>query len=134
MLLKMKSILTVVFTILISTHFFAQEENFDPNNIKMTKELICHGAATSIAGNISPAIKLNFSISQTIQKIGNLVKEPIKGSPEKAYKLFKSGKNFDQVVAILKADFMKLDKSVVMQGLINNSDSQNNGIPQQIDE
>ncbi len=111
-------LLTCIITFLCSFSFFAQSFS----DYGVTKEQVCAGAAISIAGNIKPWAERNLSFSETKEMIGDLVFPSIKDSPEKAYKLFKSGKNFDQVVVILKADFMKLDDNVVLKGLIKNDE------------
>ncbi len=105
--------------LLCSVHLSAQEDlqtNID--NIEGAKELICHGAAVSIAGTIRPFFQRNFSMDQIKEMIGDMTQESIKDAPEKAYGLYKSGKNFEEVVDILKADFIKLDTSIIQQGLL----------------
>lgn len=107
--------IVLVFFLSFSTYFFAQDATYYQ---KGSKELICHGAAVSVAGTIRPFVKRNISKSEIKKIIGDFVVESIAGSPDKAYDLFQSGKDFDDVVAILKADYMKLDEATVMQGLI----------------
>ncbi len=101
---------------LFSFSIFSQEAaTTNYNNVKITKELVCHGAAVSIAGTIQPFVKRNFSMIEIKDMIGDIANTPIENAPTKAYDLFKLGKSFNQVVEILTSEFMKLEESVVMK-------------------
>tara|TARA_R110002051_G_scaffold290773_1_gene354411 strand:- start:43199 stop:43555 length:357 start_codon:yes stop_codon:yes gene_type:complete len=89
------------------------------NGIEITKELICRGAAVSVVGNVKPMYDLNFTKRKILELNKDLVKEPIKDSPSKAYDLFKANKTKTEVTEILYTDFMKLDEKITSEFLIN---------------
>lgn len=116
----MKKLVILFFTLCFTSFLFAQDKTFTGTSI--TKDKVCHGAAISVAGTIRPFAERNFSKAEIKEMLGDFVAKSISDSPDKAYDLFKSGKNLDQVVAILRTDFMKLDEATVMQGLIIDTD------------
>lgn len=112
----MKKVLYItVFVCLCSIQLHSQ----DVNGTKITKELICRGAAVSVVGNVKPMYDLNFTKLKILELTKDLVKEPIKDSPSKAYDLFKSNKTKNEVIEILYTDFIKLDEQITSKFLIN---------------
>ena len=87
-------------------------------NAEVTKENICRGAAISVVANVKPFIENGLPKSEILQIGKDLVKEPIKNAPEKAYNLLKANKSRNEVVEILYKDFMKLDDKTVLQFLL----------------
>ncbi len=109
--MKMKNLLIIAFLV-ISAQLFSQAD------MKLTKENICRGAAVSVVANVKPFIENGLPKSEILQMGKNLVKEPIKNAPEKAYNLLKANKSRNEVVEILYKDFMKLDDKTVFQFLL----------------
>jgi len=89
------------------------------NGTKITKELICRGAAVSVVGHVKPFFDLNRSKEEILQMTKELIKDPIKDAPAKAYDLFKAQKTKEEVIEILYKDFMKLDEETTLKFLIN---------------
>ncbi|WP_344925161.1 hypothetical protein [Aquimarina addita] len=112
----MKRVIIAIVICLSSIQGYTQEVQ----GVKITKELICRGAAVSVVGNVKPFFDRNFAKSEILELTKSLVKEPIKDSPSKAYELFKVNKTKEEVVEILYNAFMKLDKETVSKFLINN--------------
>ncbi|GAA4111457.1 hypothetical protein GCM10022393_09170 [Aquimarina addita] len=113
---NMKRVIIAIVICLSSIQGYTQEVQ----GVKITKELICRGAAVSVVGNVKPFFDRNFAKSEILELTKSLVKEPIKDSPSKAYELFKVNKTKEEVVEILYNAFMKLDKETVSKFLINN--------------
>lgn len=113
--MKKLALIFILICICCCTQAYSQNKN----TIKVTKELICKGAAISVVGNVKPFFDLNFSKSKVLELTKDLVKEPINDAPSKAYDLFKNGKTKEQVTEILYNDFMKLNSEVVHKFLIN---------------
>jgi hypothetical protein len=109
--MKIKNFVVIV-AFLCSLHLFSQAE------MKLTKENICKGAAISVVANVKPMMDAGMSKAEILQFGKELVKDVIKGAPEKAYDLFKENKTKDQVKEILYKDFMKLDEKTVFKLLL----------------
>ncbi|MFY7669939.1 hypothetical protein ACOSP6_02510 [Tenacibaculum sp. MEBiC06402] len=86
--------------------------------MKLTKENICKAAAISVVANVKPMMDAGMPKAEILQFGKELVKDVIKGAPEKAYDLFKENKTKDQVTEILYKDFMNLDEKTVFALLL----------------
>jgi hypothetical protein len=110
----MKTLFTFFGLFLFSIQAYSQ----NVNNIEVTKEMICRGAAISIVQNVHPFLDYDIPKSELEEIAEELVREPIRDSPNKAYNLLKTGKTKEEVIEILYNDFMKLDDSVIFSYLI----------------
>lgn len=109
----MKKLLTLIILFFGLTFSYGQE---------LSKEVICKGASVSVAHTVSLFQERGMGKSILEEMSKESYKEVIQPSAIKAYDLFTSGKSKEEVIEILYSDYMKIEESIVMKGLLINDD------------
>ncbi len=105
----MKKVFTIILIFFGLTYSYSQE---------LTKEVVCRGASVSVVYTVAPFQERGMEKLMIEEISKESYKEVIQPSALKAYDLLASGKTKEEVIEILYLDYMKIEESIVMKGLL----------------